>query len=322
MTKLSSIKHYALSSAEAAVKSHRVSGKPVVLTIEPTNTCNLRCPVCETGAGLLRRPRGMMSDDDFSRVLDNVGKQVNQILIYFMGEPCLNENVYAMLGEARRRGIYASVCTNGQVPNSGSRLLSAGANEVSFQIGGTNQETHEKYRVRGDLITTIGSIRQAVAAKDWKYRDVRLKAGLIVMKHNEHEVAAFPEWCRKLGVEPEIINPCVRDRTQAAEYLPDDQKYWLYDPTALANGELRMRKPNHNRCLWIYYSAVICWNGDVVPCCRDANGEHVMGNILRDDFDNIWNGEKYREFRRRVATDQKHEPLCRLCSGFGVPRLK
>lgn len=269
----------------------------------------------------MTRPRGVMSADDLWTILGNAGKQVNQILMYFMGEPYLNPDLNEMLALAHQRGAYTSICTNGQVPNSVAKSLPYWANEISFQIGGITQETHAQYRIRGDMGTVIGNIKQAVAARDWKYRDVKLTAGLIVMKHNEHEIAEFPEWCRKLGVEPEIIRPCVRNIEQACELLPADQKYWLYDPEALDRGELKMRKPVRNRCWWIYYSAVICWNGDVVPCCRDANGDYVMGNVLREDFGDIWNGPKYREFRRIIATDQGRMPLCRLCSGFGVPRL-
>jgi hypothetical protein len=28
-----------------------------------------------------------------------------------------------------------------------------------------------------------------------------------------------------------------------------------------------------------------------------------------------------RAFRRRIATDQGHVDICRLCSGFGIPAL-
>ncbi len=267
----------------------------------------------------------MMSAEDFRRVLDNVGKQANSVQMYFMGESCLNSAVYEMLPEARKRQVYTSVCTNGEVANSGDLLVARGASEVHFQIGGISQETHATYRVNGDLGIVVDNIKLAVKERDWGFgfRDAKLTAGLIVMRHNEHEVAAFPEWCQKLRVEPELIRPCVRTQEQAEKFLPDNQDYWLYNPESIINGgPPRMWTPNHNRCWWIYYSTVVCWNGDVVPCCRDASGDYVMGNVLKEDFGDIWNGARYQEFRRIIATDQNRMPLCRLCSGFGIPRLK
>ena len=38
----------------------RAPGLPRLLMIEPTNLCNLHCPLCPTGAGTLKRPAGRM----------------------------------------------------------------------------------------------------------------------------------------------------------------------------------------------------------------------------------------------------------------------
>lgn len=330
MIKASSVVHYAQSSLAALLKSPSVPSRPVVLTIEPTNVCNLRCPVCETGAGILRRPKGMMSLDDFKRILDNVGGQVNQILLYFMGESFLNKQIYDMIVEAKRRKIYVSACTNGEFVD-GKRLVESGIDEISFQIGGLTQETHEKYRVGGNIAATFQHLLDTTQARDSKHspalgsdcRHLHPKTinGLIVMRHNEHQVPEFLRESGKQGIISEIINPCVRTVEQARELLPANRKYWIYDEAALNQGILRP-KTIPSRCWWIYYSTVVCWNGDIVPCCRDAHEDWVMGNVLRDDFGDIWNGEKYRRFRKLVATGIGNVKVCSLCSGFGVPRLK
>ena len=43
---------------------------PVHISIEPTNVCNARCPVCETGNGSLERRRGMLDLDGNRNLLD------------------------------------------------------------------------------------------------------------------------------------------------------------------------------------------------------------------------------------------------------------
>ena len=50
-------------------------------------------------------------------------------------------------------------------------------------------------------------------------------------------------------------------------------------------------------------------NGDVFPCCYS---EHVMGNVLRQSLDEVWNGNEFREYRRRVNTDDPPKE-CRSC---------
>ena len=67
---------------------------------------------------------------------------------------------------------------------------------------------------------------------------------------------------------------------------------------------------------------MINWNGDAVPCCRDANGENVIGNVFNEGLGRVFNGKSAREFRHGVLKAQKDVGICRLCSGFGLPHLE
>lgn len=316
------LSNYALCSLSALGKTKQALGRPIALTIEPTNVCNLKCSVCETGAGIMRRPKGFMSLNQFEAILSNVGKQVNTLLFYFMGEPFLNKEAYDMIAEARKRGIYVSVCTNSEFVNA-KQLVESGVNEVNFQFDGFTLDTFGKYRVGADYRVAYGNLLDFLWQK--KGKPIKAVLGMIVMRHNEQEVKSFkgiPYLTLPHLDRYDIINPCVRTIEQGKEFLPSDDEYWIYDREAFESGILKPKKIPHNRCWWIYYSTVVCWNGDVVPCCRDAQGDYVMGNALEQDFGEIWNGTKYREFRGAIATRQNSVALCHLCSGYGVPRLR
>jgi len=313
--------HWGLSSLSASVKAESDLGLPVHLTVEPTNICNLRCPVCETGAGILNRPRGYMSLDNLKKILDKVGEQVNTLLFYYMGEPFLNKGAYDMIRYATDKGIYVATCTNGEVLDMDG-LVESKLSEISFQIGGMTQETHEKYRVGGNLHKTMDNLTKAVDMKAKGLISTKIQVGFIVMKHNEHEVEQAKKELKGMRAdEVVIIFPCVRTVEQGKTFLPTDDKYWIYDRNYFKNGVLMPKKVPHNTCWWIYYSTVVLWDGRVVPCCRDACGEHVMGNVLEQPFTDIWNGERYRSFRYAIRVQQRKLPLCRLCSGYGIARL-
>ena len=68
-------------------------------------------------------------------------------------------------------------------------------------------------------------------------------------------------------------------------------------------------------------SGKILWSGEVVPCCRDAQGEMVMGNIFQEDISRIWNGPRYRSFRKKLLKQPAEIGICHLCSGYGFPNL-
>lgn len=52
-------------------------------------------------------------------------------------------------------------------------------------------------------------------------------------------------------------------------------------------------------------------DGRVFPCCRGPR-ELEMGNVHEQSLEQIWNGPKYREFRRRMFA-QDYPEVCRTC---------
>jgi 2-deoxy-scyllo-inosamine dehydrogenase (SAM-dependent) len=55
--------------------------------------------------------------------------------------------------------------------------------------------------------------------------------------------------------------------------------------------------------------------GDVLLCYEDADRSHVMGNVLRTHVADIWDSERFREYRRRLATgDRTVDAMCLECT--------
>ncbi|HIE13944.1 TPA: radical SAM protein [Candidatus Bathyarchaeota archaeon] len=304
-------------------RSNRILGMPVNITIEPTNVCNQRCPVCETGAGILGRKKEFMSLENFKGIIDQVVPWTNSLIFYFMGEPFLNKEAYEMISYAKSKDIFITTCTNGQFVDP-KKVLESGLDEISFQIGGMSQATHERYRVGGNLKQTLDNLNELIRLKK-ESQNTHLKVimGFIVMKHNEHEVIKFRHWANEVGVDDaQVISPCVRNYQQGLEFLPEDDRYWFYDRQAFEREKiLRPKIMLKNNCSWIYFSTTIQVNGDVVPCCRDPNGKYVMGNVLEEKLEDIWNNNRYVSFRQQLHKDIRKISICRLCSSFGVPRL-
>jgi radical SAM protein with 4Fe4S-binding SPASM domain len=54
-------------------------------------------------------------------------------------------------------------------------------------------------------------------------------------------------------------------------------------------------------------------NGEVWPCCQFQNlPEYSLGNIFEQSFQEIWNGEGYKFFRRTINTENPPE-VCAIC---------
>lgn len=299
-----------------------INGLPINITIEPSNRCNCKCPVCETGSGILGRSSENMKFDTFRTIIDKIYLHTNTLMFYFMGEPFINKDSYKMIRYAKDNKIsFITTCTNGDLVNP-IKLVQSGIDEVNFQIGGITQETHEMYRKGSTLEKVMCNLKETLRLRNELNIKMRIVCGFILMKHNEHEVNDFKILMQNLGVdEALIIDPCVRTIEQGQEMLPTDKTHWIYNPEAFEKGQL-IPKILADKCPWIYYSMTILVNGDVVPCCRDALGQYVMGNILDQELDDIWNGKKFKNFRRVLNNDQRKINICSLCSGYGVSQIK
>lgn len=323
MTSGKGSRDFALSTLSAAARLDRSLGRPVHVSLEPTNICNLRCPVCETGDGTLGRKGGHMEVDAFKHIVDTMEDHLNVLYFYFMGEPFLVRNAYEMIQYATERNIWVDTCTNGEFIDA-RETIDSGLGRISFQIGGMTQATHEIYRVRGNLSKSLANLEACVEEKRRRPdSSTQVKVGFIVMKHNEHEVDAFTQYAQELGVDDyEIVYPCARTMDQAEQYLTKNTDYWIYDRESFNKGILVPSQQSNQYCEWLYFTTTIQVNGDVVPCCRDPRGQYVLGNIFDQDFHReIWNGDAYRAFRHTVAHRQEESEICSLCSGYTAPDI-
>ncbi len=295
---------------------------PIYLSIEPTNACNAQCPVCETGKGELQRPAGLLQMKNFTRFIDSVYRTTAHINLAFMGETFLNKNSYEMIRYAREKGIYVETVTNGDFVDA-KGIIYSDINKISFQIGGMTEESNARYRV-GTSLNKIKTNLYALIDERRKNptSNVQVELGFIVMRHNEHEVDSFLDWAKDIGIDTaNVIDPCVRNMMEGYAYLPRDPKYWFYDREEFAAGKLVPAVRPHNNCAWIWNSLNIYWDGNAVPCCRDPDGRHILGNVFEDGLLRVFNGEAARTFRAQILEKQQEVDICSLCSGYGLPDM-
>lgn len=296
---------------------------PVHVSIEPTNACNARCPVCETGKGDMQRKSGFLDEHLYKSFIDEAAPTTAVLLYYFMGEPFMHRSSYDMIRYAREKGIYVETCTNGDFVDP-EGVIYSDINKISFQIGGMDNETHQRYRVRTRLDKAVANLERLIELRN-KHPDsaVEIEVGFIVMRHNEHQVEDFLDWAKKIGVHrASIIDPCARNMLEAHAYLPKNKKYWYYDEEAFERGILKPKKLPDNECVWIWNSIQLNWDGTAVPCCRDPNGLFPLGNVFERGLKEVFNGDTATSFRSRLLRKQGEISICKLCSGYGLPQLQ
>jgi radical SAM protein with 4Fe4S-binding SPASM domain len=75
------------------------------------------------------------------------------------------------------------------------------------------------------------------------------------------------------------------------------------------------------RCSFPWSSVTVLADGSVVPCCFDYDGKCVLGDLNREPLESIWNGSRYRAFRKEhTSGDLSHNPLCGNCEAPKSPK--
>lgn len=90
-----------------------VWGYPIYLMVEPTNICNLKCPMCPSGNGEMTRALGKLNFKNYKKLIDDVGDYVLQVQLWNQGEPLINHSFLDFVKYANSKGIMTQTSTNG-----------------------------------------------------------------------------------------------------------------------------------------------------------------------------------------------------------------
>ena len=304
----------------ALSKKTIVWGVPPVLTIEPTNQCNLHCPLCTTGSGEMERSPGRMNLQTFEKIIEHMGNDIFFMLIYHQGEPYMNKDFFTFVELAKQKNIYVTTSTNGHyfTDRNIKKTLDCRLDSMIISLDGITQQSYEKYRVGGQLQRVLdGTARLMAEKKRRKMSTPNVALQFLVMKHNEDEIPKVRKIASQLGVDRLLLkNIEVRSLDEAKKWLPSNKKFRRYH----FNGKSYIVKGlDKNACTRPWLSTLINWDGTFVPCCFDKNGNYPMGNIHEiSGIHDMWFNDDFTRFRTQLLQQRKSIDICRNCNqGFG-----
>ncbi|WP_291777377.1 radical SAM/SPASM domain-containing protein [Cecembia sp.] len=299
-----------------AIKKPVIWGYPSTLSIEPTTSCNLRCPECPSGLRSFSRPTGMLSEVLFSKVIAETKAYLTYLHLYFQGEPFLHPKFTELIAIANNAGIFTSTSTNAHYLNEKNvdKTLASGLKQLIVSMDGITQEIYEDYRVGGKLSKVKEGLSLLLKKrKDNNQNYPRVILQFLVTGKNEHQIPELQEWASTMGVdELQLKTTQIYDFENGSELIPKDLNYSRYIPTE--NGKWKLKKAIENKCWRMWQGAVITWDGRVVPCCFDKDGAHVMGKIGEQSFKKIWKDEVYQSFRTQLLEDRTEIDICKNCT--------
>ena len=292
-------------------------GMPFSISIEPTTSCNLRCPECPSGLRQFTRPTGMLQKDFFRDTIDQLHKDVFYLIFYFQGEPYLNPDFLNMVSYASQKGMYTATSTNAHylTDDNARKTVESGLDRLIISIDGTTQDVYQQYRVGGKLEKVLEGARNIVKwKKELKSRTPFVFFQFLVVKPNEHQLEEVKQLAKEVGVDE------VRFKTaQVYDYendphqlIPSISKYSRYRKNK--EGKTVVKNALDNHCWRLWHAPVITWDGLVVPCCFDKDAQHQMGDLKGRSFREVWKDKSYQQFRKDVLNGRGNIDICANCS--------
>ena len=292
------------------------SGLPISISIEPTTSCNLRCPECPSGLRNFTRPTGMLDLEVYKKLVDELEHSLLYLLLYFQGEPYLHPHFLDLVQYATAKNIYTATSTNGHYLNEevARNTVLSGLDRLIISIDGTTQESYEKYRIGGKLDKVINGTKNLVRwKKALKSRTPHLVFQFLVVKPNEHEIEEVFKLAKTLEVDAVGLKTAqIYDYENGSDLIPENTKYSRYKKNGDGKYGIKNRLLNH--CWKMWHSSVITWDGKVVPCCFDKDASHVLGDIKKQSFQSIWKEDRYRNFREKILISRKEIDICKNCT--------
>jgi MoaA/NifB/PqqE/SkfB family radical SAM enzyme len=246
------------------------------------------------------------------------------LLLIGEGEPLVHPSIVEMIGTAKRAGVYTTLYTNGTLLDRrrSAALIDSGLDNLQVSLWASSREEYAaSYPGTPPAMfnTVVENLRQmAVMKADAGSRAPRLVLNATITRINAGSVSALADLAETTGCDGLSLWPLRPrgERLDSLALLPDDRTRLLASLETVG-ARLDARSIEHNlrqfelSCrvgaeVWHEAPCYIGWvhskirsDGTVVPC---SDCDLPMGSLRETGFPEIWNGERYRRFRRGTRT--------------------
>jgi MoaA/NifB/PqqE/SkfB family radical SAM enzyme len=319
--------------------------------LELTNHCNFCCEFCPDR--LITRPRGNMDRAMMRRVLEEIAAEELSPVVCFhlMGEPLLHPHLLEGVQLAGELGLEAHLTTNGwlltdEMMNS---LLDAETHTIIVSVQTPDPASFELRQAKVSFDEYRERVTSALArALDREHRSEVVLSLLVtpfqrfllpsrqmsIINSRADLVRRSMEWLES------TVRQCSRDDVKAQFHTRRPQlEKRLGKLRLLARNQVRitrnlvletrplgdwvregldeskLKAAHWGCCEGLTEQVGILWNGDLVYCCVDFDGETVFGNLEESTIREAFRKKEVRQAIHDFRSFRIRHPRCRKCLG-------
>ncbi len=310
----------------------KIAPSPFVFNIETTNYCNMSCVMCQRSTDLKKKLRHMdnntfniiasqikpQNGPVFKKWLEFVDNQLREeshpsennfyfdvvsqsITLHGFGEPLLDPKLPDRVSLLTKNNVLSYFSCNPCNVRMDfiKKLFESGTGYIKFAID--SMDDNEAKNIRGknaDFTNSYKKVLEVLELKQQMEADTVIVLTMLDFSDDDNNKTRF------LGLWKD---------NDVYAYVKSVDNKWLLDKSSKTEKTIGDNKSHYKKqyCEYAWTSVTILADGSVVPCTQDINGTWVFGNVNDQSLSDIWNSEKYREFRKlHLSKDVPEDFMC------------
>ena len=307
---------------EVAAPFSTLPSAPYRMDLALTYRCNDDCAHCYNA-----RPRSFpeISTGEWKSIIDRVWSIGIPHIVFTGGEPTLREDLPELVAHAAKLGLICGMNSNGRRLNDRTflqELVAAGLDHVQITV-----ESHDPV-IHDGMVRRTGAWRQTIAGlRNALDTPLYVMTNTTMLRQNSPTLGETLDFLAEVGVPTLGLNALIysgngltagtgleehelTDLLDLARRKTDlsGQRLIWYTPTQYCHFDPVQLELGVKGCTAARYNMCIEPDGAVLPC---QSYYQPLGNLLKDDWDSIWNHPLARALRDRSYIQQK-------CSGCAL----
>lgn len=138
---------------------------------------------------------------------------------------------------------------------------------------------------------------------------------LISLYDGPEQLIKFKKLLEKVNIPEDFV--ILRDRWYS-DKIDYGVKLTNRVGTVSVGNQPEVQNFHSQKCYYTAYQVLIDWNGDVFLCPQDWQRRMSMGNIMQNDFFEIWKGPILSKYRRKLLNGKRDLNPCSNCNADGM----
>ena len=250
-----------------------------------------------------------MTVEEFTLIVEKIRPFTNYIYLHVLGEPLLHPQLDEILAIAENSGLNINITTNGSLLERKKEILLKHAiRQINISLHDAEENISKSSW--NEYLQSVLDFAIRLAPKTY----ICLRLWNITNENSaEFNALCLDKIASSFNLPIEFLNK----ETTGNGLKLTDHIFLQRSPRFEWPDETHTGHQVQKTCYALKDHIAILSNGEVVPCCLDAEANMKLGNIFTENLADILDTQKASDIRKGFDQRKIVEPICATC-GFSI----